>query len=203
LARAAAGLELQTLALARVRNPVIAQSPRFREQLARASVFLRYGQTEEALEALQFAKSLNDASPQIRVAIVRLLVLAGQTDAAKREVAGAERRLRDPRLKFDNPAEVPAALGLCKELVGDLPGAIREYAEAARAKPADPQGWNSLYSAYRQSGNTSEAAALLDRVAASATPEIVKWARKLQAAIVVESLFEATRGTPGIFKKWW
>ncbi len=203
LARAAAGLELQTLALARVRNPMIAQSPRFREQLARASVFLRYGQTEEALEALQFAKSLNDASPQIRVAIVRLLVIAGQTDAAKREVAGAERRLRDPRLKFDNPAEVPAALGLCKELVGDLPGAIREYAEAARAKPADPQGWNSLYSAYRQSGNAGEAAALLDRVAASATPEIVKWARKLQAAIVVESLFEATRGTPGIFKKWW
>jgi len=203
LAKAAAGLVPREAALAKVRQPTLALSQRFREQLARASVFLRYGEQEEALDALRFAKALNDASPQVRVAIVRLLAQSGQLDAARKEVAEAEKRLRDPRLKFENPAEVPAALGLCKELVGDSAGAIAQYTTAAEAKPGDPQGWKTLYAAYRKAKLPGEADALLARLATSPSAEIARWARGEQLSGFVDSLVNRVRLAPTAVRRWW
>jgi tetratricopeptide (TPR) repeat protein len=203
LARAAAGLDPAEKALAKVRQPSVALSQRFREQLARAGVFLRYGQQAEALDALRFAKALNDASPQVRVAIVRLLVQAGELDAARREVAEAEKRLRDPRLKFENPAEVPASLGLCKQLVGDSAGAIAEYTMAAEAKPGDLQGWQRLLTAYAKAGRTPEAEALLVKLAESPEAEVAKWAKGQRANAVVASTVAKMRLGPASIMRWW
>jgi tetratricopeptide (TPR) repeat protein len=201
LARAATGLDSRAVSLAIAREKTLEESHNYREQLARAGVFTRYGLHEEALEALQKAKALNDGSPPVRIAIVRLLVGTGRKELAIAETKDAEKRLRDPRLKFDNPAEVPSALGECKELTGDTAGAIAEYTTAAQVKPADPLGWQQLYDLLRRAKYKDDAERLLVQLTGSEHPEVVQWSRRQQAKALSENLIGAAKGLPASLKK--
>jgi len=177
----------KTQSLAWVRSPEVANSKNYRDHLTRGTVFFILGETDEAMAALQLAKSLKDDAPELWVSIVRFLAATGQKDAAIQQANAAEKRLRQPDVVVPNVTIIPLALGECREIVGDSAAAVVEFKKAWALRESDPAAALRLYILYQRTGQTKEAGELLAKALATGKTDAALWARRMKAVAAVSA----------------
>ena len=177
----------KTQSLAWVRSPEVANSKNYRDHLTRGTVFFIFGATDEAMAALQLAKSLKDDAPELWVSIVRFLAATGQKDAAIQQANAAEKRLRQPDVVVPNAAMIPLALGECREIVGDFAAAEVEFKKAWALRESDPAAPLRLYILYQRTGQMKEAGELLIKALATGKTDTALWARRMKAVAAVSA----------------
>ena len=178
-----------------VRSPEVVNSKNYRDHLIRGTVFFIFGSTDEAMTALQLAKSLKDDAPELWVSIVRFLAATGQKDAALQQANAAEKRLRQPDVMVPNPAAIPLAIGECREIVGDFAAAEVEFKKAWAIRETDPAAPLRLYVLYQRTNKPKEADEVLTKAMATGKTEAAFWARRMKAVAAV-SVPEGFKNVP-------
>lgn len=185
-------------ALARAVSREMVESKSYQDHLLRAQVLARFGKEDEAKKALDSALTLAPAVPEVYVAKLRVLLMLGQTpDKLRPEIEAAAKVLKAGNPT--SPAAAPLALGQMWEVVGDTPAAVREYAAAFAAAPADRDAPALLLNAYRRTNDTAAADALLSKLAVGTNADLRRWAKR-QQAVALTSGPDAIRSVPKAVK---
>ncbi len=142
------------------------------------------GRGDEAIAAYQRAVELSPTNRQAALTLLRQLIISDRRDEAESLVR---------RLAIDMPQQDAAGLlGLCYEMLGQLPMAQHYFEMALAARPSDPAALRDLAAFFLLLKNGSRAEPLLDQLLAmssqdEAAQSHVAWARRTKAKMLADS----------------
>jgi tetratricopeptide (TPR) repeat protein len=169
------------------KSPQVAGAGDYRVQLLRGEVLSANGQLADARSAFERAVSVNPTGSAGWTGLVRVLAAAGklpEAQAATEQAAAALGKVAAPPAE---KAAAVAAVGLCRELVGDLPRAEAAYREAITAAPADDFAHHRLVRLLTGTGRADAAVAHLEALIKSdISPALRRWARRAEAGAILD-----------------
>ncbi|OWK47367.1 tetratricopeptide repeat protein [Fimbriiglobus ruber] len=164
------------------RSEAAAGSKDYRDQLARYHVFAANNARPDALKAVEQALVLNETAPEVWVELVRIQVGGGAKADAETAAERAEEKLKPVLEKPETRPVAELALGVCRELLGDMAGAEKWYRSAVKDRPTDPDTVRRLLVLFQRTGRAKEAESLLDGLIKPGNPPATqRWARRVLA----------------------